>query len=179
MTRSKFVRLVLAFLISIAMANCNTTGKSSRNHFDDFSRTINVDNWQFSLNVENQNKKAKPDSSFSHHYLKATVYLSNSKTKKSLLYAISENSEDYEAKYKYLSFSGKDDLFIKHNDEFIYPIGYVFEPSNGLSTSERLVYKFQIDDNVYKKLLKDNEAVEYWYVDRLVGLGKICFTHNN
>lgn len=169
--------IVMAFLVCLGLTNCNISNRNSSSHFDEMNRTVKVSNWQFALNVENQNKKkGTVKTGFNDHYLKATLYLSNVKTKKSLLYSVSDNIEDYEAKYKYLSFSSKDDLYIKHDDEFIYPIGYVFEPSNGLSNSERLVYKFQISNDLYKKLMQDNEAVEYWYIDRLIGLGKICFT---
>ena len=70
---------------------------------------------------------------------------------------------------------GLTDHYLKYDDEYIYPIGYVFEPSNGLSKSERLVYKFQIAEDLYSKLMNAGDAVEYWYIDRMVGLGKICF----
>lgn len=175
MIKSRYSKAVVFFICTI-LCGCGVSNKNGGNTFDDMHRTVQVDNWQFALNVENQNKKhAAASAALKDHYLKATLYLSNIKTKKSLLYSISDNSEDYEAKYKYLSFNCKDDLYIKSKDENIYPIGYVFEPSNGLSTSERLVYKFQISDDKYKKLVQNNDAVEYWYTDKLIGLGKICF----
>lgn len=179
MAKSRY-SIVIMVIACFCLTNCNKYSNERNSDFDELSKTVNVDNWQFALNVENQNKRKGIDSTeLDAHYLKATLYLSNTKTKKSLLYSISDNAEDYEVKYKYLSFGSKDDLFIKHNDDFIYPIGYVFEPSNGLSNSERLVYKFQIDDVMYKQLKQGKGSVEYWYIDRLTGLGKICFTHNN
>jgi hypothetical protein len=170
-------RYGVAIMLCIAVFfSCDSIDKKSSNSFDALSRTVKVNNWQFDLNVENQNKKVgTPDANHSNHYLKATLDLYNVKTKKSLLYSLSDNAEDYAEKYKYLSFGSNRDLYIKYGDDYIYPIGYVFEPSNGLSKSERLVYKFQISDTVYKNLIKNNDAVEYWYIDRLVGLGKICF----
>jgi hypothetical protein len=113
------------------------------------------------------------------HYLKAVLSATNTKTNKSLLYSSSQGVDDYEAKYKQLSFGSGEDLYMRFKDEIISPIGYVFEPSNGLSKSERLVYKFQLTDETYKRLKEDEDAVEYWHIDRIAGLGKICFTHNN
>lgn len=170
-------RYGIAIVLFMTMCfSCDFISKKGGNSFDALSRTVKVNNWQFDLNVENQNKKlGTPRANENNHYLKATLDLSNVKTKKSLLYSLSDNAEDYAEKYKYLSFGSNRDLYIKYGEEYIYPIGYVFEPSNGLSKSERLVYKFQISDSVYKNLMKNNDAVEYWYIDRLVGLGKICF----
>lgn len=167
---------VTIMLCTAIFFSCDSISKKGSNSFDAMSRTVKVNNWQFDLNVENQNRKlGTSGTKNNNHYLKATLDLSNVKTKKSLLYSLSDNAEDYAEKYKYLSFGSNSDLYIKYGDEYIYPIGYVFEPSNGLSKSERLVYKFQISDTVYKNLMKNNDAVEYWYIDRLVGLGKICF----
>jgi|GEM_PF-2843393 hypothetical protein len=170
MARSKSGLLIL--LLCLIATACNKADK--RKDFDELRSTVNIDNWQFDLNVENQSKKMQLND-VKGKYLKAILYISNTKTKKSLLYSLSKGSEDYEGKYKYLSFNSNNDLFIKYKDEYIYPIGYVFEPSNGLSKNERLVYKFQLSDSTYNKLMQDSEAVEYWYIDRLIGLGKICF----
>lgn len=175
MTKNKIIIIILSISF-FAMAGCTTEKKDSMGSFDRMRRTVEIGNWQFLLNVENQSKTGnKQDAISGMHYLKATLYLSNIKTEKSLLYSVSKDIEDYEAKYKYLSFGAQDDLYIKWKEEFIYPIGYVFEPSNGLSKSERLVYKFQVSDEDYKRMLEDNNFVEYWYLDRLIGLGKICF----
>lgn len=171
MVRSRY-GLLLFLLLCLTVAACNVADK--RKDFDERSSTVNVGNWQFDLNVENQNKKKKVEG-VQGKYLKATLYMSNTKTKKSFLYSSSGDAEDYEGKYKYLSFNSNNDLYIKYKDEHIYPIGYVFEPSNGLSKNERLVYKFQLSDSTYDKLAAHSEDVEYWYVDRLIGLGKICF----
>lgn len=175
-------RYLISFLViaGLCLAGCERLENAEKGAFDQFRKDITVENWHFRLNVENQNRQEGADTiGLSDHYLKATLYLSNSKTGKPLLYSVSDNQEDYEAKYKFLSFGCKDDLYIKFHDELIYPIGYVFEPSNGLAGDERLVYKFRVADDTYRKLRKDNEAVEYWYIERLAGLGKICFTHNN
>lgn len=172
----------IAFLFCtwLSLAGCEKPGSGGKMDFDWFSKEVNVDNWQLKLNVENQNRQKGADTMrLSDHYLKATLYLANAKTQKPLLYSISADAEEYEANYRFLAFDCRDDLYIKYKEEFIYPIGYVFEPSNGLSGSERLVYKFQIADDMYQKLKKDEAAVEYWYIERLAGLGKICFTHNN
>jgi hypothetical protein len=167
--------VVILLLACLGLINCK--GDRKNDQFDEFSRTVKVDHWQYTLSVENQNtKKGVAAQGLNKEYLKATMYLGNVKTKQSLLYSASKDVEDYEAKYKYLSFNSGEDLYIKYKDSLIYPIGYVFEPSNGLSKSERLVYKFQISKDLYQRMLKENSAVEYWYIDRLVGLGKICFT---
>lgn len=161
-------------LATIYFVSCGI-GKKGNAGFDEMNRSVQVNNWKFDLNVENQSRAAGKIEDTTDHYLKATLYLSNTKTKKSLLYSISDDVADYEGKYKYLSFDSKKDLFIKNGDDLIYPIGYVFEPSNGLSASERLVYKFKIPGELYRKMKKEEASVEYWYIDRLVGLGKICF----
>lgn len=170
----------LAFILLLTAVGCGTRERTQGKDFDGLRKTVDIDNWRFGLMVENQNLKIDADTvSGGNHYLKATIDLSNIKTKKPLLYSVSESEEDYEAKYKYLAFNSKDDLYIKYDNEYIYPIGYVFEPSNGLSGSERLVYKFEIGNKLYERLKQDDEGVEYWYIDRLIGLGKICFTLNN
>lgn len=175
MTKSK-VRSVMIFVVCLTLTGCAASDNDRHVRFDKFNRTIEVANWQYKLRVENQNEvKGRDVQGLTDQYLKATLFVSNHKTGKSLLYSISKDIEDYEAKYKYLSFSSNDDFYIKYNDEYIYPIGYVFEPSNGLSKSERLVYKFQIAEDLYSKLMQAGDAVEYWYIDRMVGLGKICF----
>lgn len=145
------------------------------NRFDALNKTQQINNWKFALKVENQNEKMDTVNTQNRHYLKATLYITNIKTGKSLLYSLSDDVKDYEVKYKHLSFACDRNLYIKCNDEYIYPMGYVFEPSNGLSNSERLVYKFQINDDVYNRLMQSKTPVEYWYVDQLIGLGKICF----
>lgn len=179
MVKSRY-SIAAVFFVCLYMTGCVSDNKKVAGDFDSLKETVNVNNWQFALYVENQNQqKAADTTGLTDQYLKATLHLSNAKTKKSLLYSISDNIEDYETKYKFLSFGCKDDLYIKYKEEFIYPIGYVFEPSSGLAETERLVYKFQIDNETYRKLKQDNNAVEYWYIDRLIGLGKICFTHNN
>ena len=175
MTKNRIFLLSIVFLFLI-LASCRSDKKYSTGEFDALKRTLEIGSWQFSLNIENQNKtKGNSHASSGMYYLKATLYISNIKTKKSLLYAISKNIEDYEAKYKYLSFHGQDDLYIKWNDIHIYPIGYVFEPSNGLARSEKLVYKFQVGEDDYNRMIQDSKNVEYWYTDRMIGLGKICF----
>lgn len=177
MTRSSGY-IILVFCCSMLLASsCNLFG--DRHPFDELKRKIQIGNWEFALQVKNKSADALHQTKSSIHYLKATLDLSNTKTGKSLLYSISDGTEDYEVKYKYLSFGAKNDLFISYKDEYIFPIGYVFEPSNGLSNSERLVYTFQMDDTTYRKLKKDEEEVAYWFIDRMAGLGKICFTHNN
>lgn len=149
-------------------------------HFDNMEKTVSVDNWQFVLHAENLNAlHANTVKATDAQYIKVTLYASNTKTKKSLLYSIADDAEDYSAKYRYLSFDSKNDLYIKYKDAIIYPIGYVFEPSNGLSTSERLVYKFQLNNATYEQLLKHENEVEYWYSENIIGLGKICFTHKS
>lgn len=176
MIKSKHGRLV-SFLLFLCLTSCMDAEKKRGNHFDELFRTIEIGNWQYTLSVENQGKK-QPDLSKDlngNHYLKVTLHLSNTKTKKSLLYSASKDVGDYEEMYKYLSFGSRDDLYIQYNEEFVYPTGYVFEPSNGLSNSEKLVYKFQINDDLFKKMERHNHEVEYWYIDRLTGLGKICF----
>ena len=179
MEKSRYC-IAAMFSVCLSLAGCDIDTQKESSDFDELKETVNVNNWQFRLHVENQNKqKGADDIGLRNQYLKATLHLSNTKTKKSLLYSISDDTEDYQVKYKFLSFGCKDDLYIKYKGDFIYPIGYVFEPSSGLAGSERLVYKFQIDNEIYKKLKEDNSAVEYWYIDRLIGLGKICFTHNN
>lgn len=163
------------FLLIFCMASCQSMDKQMGSHFDDLNRTVEIGNWQYSLSVENQNtQKQELANSTEYYYIKATLHMTNIKTKMSLLYSASKNNDEYAAMYKYLSFDSKDDLYIKNNDELIYPIGYVFEPSNGLSKSEKLVYKFQIDKAQFGKL-RNSKNVEFWYIDKLIGLGKICF----
>lgn len=176
MIRNKYF---LALLIVMGFAACKPENNDSA-HFDNMEKTIAVDNWQFVLHAENLNA-AYADSVKANNakYVKVTLYASNTKTKKSLLFSIADDGEDYARKYRYLSFDSKNDLYIKYKNQVIYPIGYVFEPSNGLSTSERLVYKFQLDNKTYEQLLKHEEEVEYWYSENIVGLGKICFTHKS
>ncbi|MBS1778738.1 MAG: hypothetical protein JST70_05400 [Bacteroidetes bacterium] len=162
----------LGIFTSLFLLSC-VNKHSGNNRFDELNSTQQINHWKFVLNVEDQNKKQAV--AVDKHYLKATLYISNVKAGKSLLYSLSDDVADYETKYKYLSFGCEQNLYIKCKDEYVYPIGYVFEPSNGLSTSERLVYKFQIDNKTYDKLMQASNATEYWYVDKLIGLGKICF----
>lgn len=173
MVKTKW-RVLTALFIVFCFAGCKYMGEQ-RSRFDALNKTQQINNWKFTLNVENQNEKMNTVNTMNRHYLKATLYMSNVKTGKSLLYSLSNDVKDYEEKYKYLSFGCGGNLYIKCNNEYIHPIGYVFEPSNGLSNSERLVYKFQINDDVYQRLKQAKEPAEYWYVDQLIGLGKICF----
>ena len=166
----------LLLCLSLFLINCKNKEIVSTGDFDQLSRVIEIGSWKYALHVENQNKeKGSANMGLSSHYLKATLYISNTKSNKSLLYSIAKDAEDYEQKYKYLSFESKEDLSIRYKGEYIYPIGYVFEPSNGLSNSEKLVYKFQINDEIFQQLKQDSKSVEYWYIDKLVGVGKICF----
>ena len=176
MTKNRFLFFLAMF--TIGLTACHTDGSSS--HFDNMEKTVAVDNWQFVLHAENLSSiHASTVKTTDAQYLKVTLYASNTKTKKSLLFSIADDAEDYARKYRYLSFDSKNDLYIKYKNEIIYPIGYVFEPSNGLSTSERLVYKFQLNNNTYQELLKHENEVEYWYSENIIGLGKICFTHKS
>lgn len=179
MTKSR-IFTGFAFILLVMTAACGKREGAQSNDFDQLHKTVEIDNWRFGLSVENQSKKMDAATAGTgSHYLKATVDLSNKKSKKPLLHIVSDSDEDYEAKYKYLAFNCKDNLYIKYKNENIYPIGYLFEPSNGLSGSERLVYKFELGNDLYERLKKDDESVEYWYIDRLSDLGKICFTLNN
>jgi len=163
-----------ALVVCVLLAGCSIDRNNSR--FDRFDRVIEVGNWMYALNVENQNEQAgRKTGAPADKYLKATLYISNSKTKHSLLYSASRDNADYEEKYKYLSFGSREDLCLKWKDQTIYPIGYVFEPSNGLGSNDKLVYKFRLSDDLYRKLKDDDGNVAYWYTDKLVGIGKICF----
>ena len=156
-----------------------SSGDDGQRDFDKFRKVVTIDNWEFTLDVDNQTKKANvPSGQQQTQYLKATLYLANIKTQRSLLYSMSKTTEDYEGMYKYLAFGCRDELCIRNGDQYIHPIGYVFEPSNGLVRSDKLVYQFQLEDKIYRDL-SAAKNVEYWYTDRLVGLGKICFTQNN
>ncbi len=139
-----------------------------------FSRSIRVENWQFDLRVEDPLTEAS-DSARTDYYIKAILFLSNHRTGNSLLFSLADDAADYERKYKYLAFESRDDFYIQWGDSTLYPIGYVFEPSDGLSKAERLVYKFRIPHQTYQRLWQEGEEVAYWYIDRLIGLGKICF----
>lgn len=171
--------VIFSFLILIVLGSlsCDKGEQKVKTRFDDFKRVVSIDNWKYTLHVENQNNKNTVEQTKAQ-YLKATLYMTNEKSKKSMLYTAANNEQEYEALYKYLSFGSTDDLYIRYKELFIYPIGYVFEPSNGLSIDDRLVYKFSIDDSTYNDMRQSGEPVEYWYIDRLAGLGKICFTHN-
>lgn len=172
--------IVLTLFTWLCLAGCDKHTGGSKGEFDRFTRELTVDDWQFKLNVENQNRLKQEDTAaLDGQYLKATLHLSNGRTQKPLLYSVSADGEEYEANYRFLAFDCRDDLYIKYKDEFIYPIGYVFEPSNGLAGTERLVYKFRIENKIFDEMKRDNSEVEYWYIERLAGLGKICFTHNN
>lgn len=179
MTRSNWLGALAVGACTLA-AGCGLAGGGQRQRFDALRKEVAVGNWNYGLLVENQNEKAGvvPDEP-GKYYLKATLSLANTKTQKSLLYSASTGVEDYEAKYKYLSFKSGADLCIRHKGVVINPVGYVFEPSNGLSPSERLVYKFILSSEQYDALKESRDQVEYWYTDHLIGLGKICFNINN
>jgi len=179
MTKNKRNVLALA-VVCTWMAGCNMIAGEPATSFDDLNKDIAIGNWTYALRVENQSTRAGAVTKEpGQYYLKATLSIGNSKTQKSLLYSSSRDAKDYEAKYKYLSFSSNEDLCIKHGGKIIHPIGYVFEPSNGLSPNERLVYKFALSDSLYDMLRNDSRHIEYWYTDHLIGLGKICFNTNN
>ncbi len=178
MVRSKSY-LIVFLLFCLGFTRC-TDKINRKGKFYEFKENILIDHWQYGISVDEQKLKSNHKASDSaDHYLKATLFLSNAKTKKSLLYSVSDEHEDYEAKYKYLAFESGNDFYIKFKNDYIYAIGYVFEPSNGLSITDRLIYKFKINDKMFKQMVNDNQSVEYWYIDRFVGLGKICFTHKN
>lgn len=177
MVKSSFL-VIAIMVICMGMFSCTTGLKESSKQFDQIHKTLDINNWQLTLKVINQNNLIKDTVGLEHQYLKASLDIYNTNTQKSLLYSVADDKDDYEVKFTYLSFSSKDDLYIKFEDEYIYPIGYVFEPSNGLSKSDRLVYKFKINDERYQKMLKKSEDVEYWYIERIAELGKICFTQN-
>lgn len=180
MIRNSWQWIASVLVVCYGLMSCNAFHGDTSRRFDNFNKSIAIGNWIYELHVENQNEKtgAVPVPA-THFYLKATLSIGNSKTKKSLLYSASKDAEDYEAKYKYLAFNSSQDLHIKYNDEIIKPIGYVFEPSNGLSTSERLVYKFMLRKEQYEAMKKNRKHIVYWYTDHLIGLGKICFNVNN
>lgn len=181
MIKNKDISVIAILLFTwLSLAGCDKHSGGRKSEFDQFSRELTVDDWQFKLNVENQNRlKGADTAAIDGQYLKATLYLSNGRTQKPLLHSVSADGDEYEANYRFLAFDCRDDLYIKYKDEFIYPMGYMFEPSNGLAGNERLVYKFRVEDKMYDEMKRDNGAVEYWYIERLAGLGKICFTHNN
>ena len=145
---------------------------------------VEIGNWQYDLHIEKQGedfkeKRLEPDSRADRkYYIKALLAIGNSKTHKSLLYSTSRNAKEYESKYDYLAFQANKDFYIKSEDSIIYPVGYVFEPSNGLNTNERLVYKFIFSDAQYHHLRKSKD-LEFWYADHITGLGKICFNAKN
>lgn len=180
MVKTKYSVLLLCILLatSVLMSCEKESHKQAPNaRFDAFRREVNIDHWKYTLDVVNQNDVHGTEQADAQ-YLKATLYMTNDRSKKSVLYTAAGNKEEYESIYKYLSFGSNDDLYIRYKELFIYPIGYVFEPSNALSVDDRLIYKFRIDDSTYNDMKQSGEAIEYWYIDRLAGLGKICFTHN-
>lgn len=174
MIRNKICSLYV-FLLMAVFISCRLSNDVKQAVWEDYSRIIQVGNWQYELNVEYQNKKYQLDTIIKEQYLKVTLRLSNHKRRKSLLYSVVKNKEDYEKMYQYLSFGAIDDLFLKFRDLYVHPMGYVFEPSNELSLGDRLVYKFQIDDNLFQELSLSADEVEFWFIDRLAGSGKICF----
>ncbi len=170
--------LAFAVLLGISGSGCQALSGRPSERFDNLRETVDLGNWKYDLRVENQSRKSGTAGMDSDQYLKATLSVGNSKTNKSLLYSASKDSKDYEAKYKYLSFAGGEDLCLKYDGKTVHPIGYLFEPSNGLVPTERLIYKFLLQPAEYEALQRSNH-VEYWYTDHLVGLGKICFNTNN
>ena len=107
-----FISLSIVLLV---LSGCGN--KDKHGHFDDLRRSVVVDDWKFDLWVENQNQLHNSGDSVDAQYLKATMYLSNSKTRKSLLYSVAKDASDYEAKYQYLSFSCKDNFYIEYKGQ--------------------------------------------------------------
>src|SRR5690606_23223405 len=104
------------FLLSLIQTGCMNKEKV---RFDQFARSVQLGNWLYDLQVENQNEQSKiPATELKDQYLKVTLSLSNTKTKQSLLYSASKDGADYEAKYKYLSFGSGEDIYIKYKDEY-------------------------------------------------------------
>lgn len=169
---------VIGFIAAwgLLLSSCEEGSKYS---FDNMDKTISVGNWIYNLKVEQAQESESAAGTGSNRYLRATLSLGNSKTNQSLLYSASKDHKQYEKNYTYLSFNSKKNLYLKCKNDTTFPIGYVFEPSNGLNTKERLVYKFMITNEQYNKLKENSEAIEYWYVDQVLGLGKICFNASN
>jgi len=166
-------RSVFFLTMLFCLVQCRSGSTSHSNCLDQFNREIEIGHFKYSMASKWIDLNSEINDS--NKYLKVVLNLSSTKSQKSFLNAISKSNEDFESNYKYLSFGCNEDLYVKFKDKYFYPIGYVFEPSNGLSTQERLVYKFQVNINDYNQLIENCDAIEFWFVDHLAGSGKICF----
>lgn len=176
--RAKSIGLGLLVLVSLVWNLCCGVAEDVYAPFDSFGRELSVSPWLFRFRVENQNMEHGDGGAVEGwYYLKASVSISHSASGESLLHAVSEDEASYSANYHYLSFEAGQDLFLDYGSEPIYPLGYVFEPSLGLAGFDRLVYTFRISVNQYDSL-RARPVVSYWFIDRMAGLGRLCFTSN-
>lgn len=172
----RFVHSVV--LVLLVLGSCGVF-REPPPPFDSFSQEVRLSPWHFRFKVENQNHVHGDTGAVEGwYYLKASVSVSHSASGESLLHAVSEDEASYSANYHYLSFEAGQDLFLDYGSEPIYPLGYVFEPSLGLAGFDRLVYTFRISVNQYDSL-RARPVVSYWFIDRMAGLGRLCFTSNS
>ncbi len=158
-------KIKMTFIVFFFMG-CKNHAKPVAEH------TVIIGNWKYRLTLQRNNSPTHNVDSIV--YVKASLQIGNIKTQQSLLYSASRNQEEYKKNYNYLSFYAGKDLYIKDDNSNIYPLGYVFEPSNGLTPDERLVYKFAISKKQYLELIQENSDAAFWYHDRISKLGKIC-----
>lgn len=165
-------RLVFMLTIGVIVnASCSNFGKGSKTCLSLKESTI-IDGMQFSVysKIFDESKNGNDDDIFLKVYMRVT----NVQEKKSFLFS-SKNVDEYNARYKYLSFNANNDLILKIDSSTIQPLGYNFFPSNELSQYDELVYSFRVPKKKFDKKSCRGLNVQFWYVDHIAGVGNICF----
>lgn len=172
----RFVHSVV--LVLLVLGSCGVF-REPPPPFDSFSQEVRLSPWHFRFKVENQNHVHGDTGAVEGgYYLKASVLISHSTSGESLLHAVSDDEASYSAKYHYLAFDAGGDLYLEADGDRVYALGYVFEPSLGLTGYDRLVYTFRLSAAEYADF-RGRSEVSYWYIDRMAGLGRLCFTSNS
>lgn len=164
----------LLFILTFGLicnASCSNFGKSGQSCLNVKESTI-IDGMRFS--VYTKIFDGPKSGNYEDIFLKVYMRVTNERQKKSLLFS-SKNVDEYNARYKYLSFSANNDFILKIDSSTILPLGYNFFPSNEVSQYDELVYSFRIPKKKFDKKSCSGLNIQFWYVDHIAGVGNICF----
>lgn len=111
---------------------------------------------------------------YNYIFFKVYIRIFNVRKNKSFLFS-SKDVDDYDEKYKYLSFNANKDFLLKIDTADILPIGYTFLPSNEVSNYDELIYSFRLEKKRISDISCNKLNIQYWYIDHIAGIGNVCF----
>lgn len=132
-----------------------------------------VDGLKFDLFTK-MYQEEKDTTRYDDFFFKLYVRISDVRKSRSFLFS-SKNEDEYNARYKYLSFGAGRDFLLKIDTATIMPIGYTFLPSNEVSQYDELVYSFRLPKKTFSDIYCSDVSIQYWYIDHIAGIGNVCF----